>query len=75
MAAVTVGGLARASITTASIAVASIAMSSCAGPFNQVSPCVVNCSITLQGSPATSPQPATWSNRPSERVVVEPAPH
>lgn len=30
----------------------------CAGPFNQVTPCIINCAVTLQGSPATAPQPA-----------------
>lgn len=52
-----------------------IALYGCAGPFNQVQPCLLNCAVTLNGSPATAPQPATWSNRPSERVVVEPPPH
>lgn len=30
----------------------------CAGPFNQVTPCVINCAVTLQGNPATAQQPA-----------------
>lgn len=31
----------------------------CAGPFNQVTPCIVNCAVTLTGNPATAPQPAS----------------
>lgn len=40
------------------IALASLFLSGCAGPFNQVTPCIVNCAVTLNGSPATAPAPA-----------------
>lgn len=37
---------------------AAFLLGGCAGPFNQVTPCVINCAVTLQGSPATAQQPA-----------------
>lgn len=43
----------------------SILLTSCAGPFNQVQPCLVNCAVTLTGNPATAPVPA------SETVRIE----
>lgn len=49
-----------------SAAVAAL-LTGCAGPFNQVTPCVINCAVTLQGSPATaSPVPAPSTVRVSE---------
>lgn len=38
-------------------------ISGCAGPFNQVTPCLINCAVTLNGSPATAPT-----------TIVQPAP-
>lgn len=50
-------------------ALAALFCCGCAGPFNQVTPCIVNCAVTLNGSPAVAPP----SVAPG-RVVVEPAP-
>lgn len=38
---------------------AALLLSACAGPFNQVTPCVINCAVTLNGNPATAPQPSS----------------
>lgn len=46
-------------ILAAGVAIlAAFLLGGCAGPFNQVTPCVINCAVTLQGSPATAQQPA-----------------
>lgn len=47
------GAVVRVSVAKA-LAVATLT-AGCAGPFNQVTPCVINCAVTLQGSPATAP--------------------
>lgn len=50
--------LTRRILAAGVIASAAFLLSGCAGPFNQVTPCVINCAVTLQGSPATAQQPA-----------------
>lgn len=47
-----------------------IFLSSCAGPFNQVTPCLLNCAVTLNGSPAVAPAVV-----PAPAVVEVKRPH
>lgn len=39
------------------LSAAVLLLTGCAGPFNQVTPCVINCAVTLTGNPATAPVP------------------
>lgn len=52
-------GAARCSEVYLAALAAVLLLAACAGPFNQVTPCVINCAVTLNGSPATAQQPAS----------------
>lgn len=54
----TVSDLTCRRLAAGGLLLAAFCLGGCAGPFNQVTPCVINCAVTLQGSPATAQQPA-----------------